>query len=738
MTLEASRHGGSGSTIDARYDRSRRLDTARILRFVKTVLRSPVRLLASRQTVCLLVVLPVIAGQLLAQGTFPPVTLPGTPEMKTLAQVEPRTALPGGSSSLTISNPGSYYLTGNLTVGPYAAAALTISASNVSLDLNGFTIASSSGASTSSSGILIRAGQQNVSIRGGGIAGFSDGVSIEAGDSICLRFEALAIHDCYSNGIHFRGSTPGSQVSGCRISGSSTPFNGVTALGGVRVENCTLDGGPSSAGSQTSGLNLSLTDFAIGNTIANYNTGIIQGKIARNLLSHCTTGTSLSINADGGMTTPAGPFPNDAVARGSGLAAGSVYQGSDGTLHTLQPLLIRKVAPVGDSETENAGGSYVAGYGPGNSVGYYFFAAIGWVSWFRFFTNCSFDLTNNPDGPKMTYGYAGKKGFEIYSLAKTNLLASDADLVTDMTGTNDLVGGPMTDDAISNLVQIRLAFWQACRNAGKEVWVLDIPPYGPFQGGALPLALAANQVRFNQATKLEAVAHGFTFIPLSYLMEQSPGLGADGVYNNDDGYHTAEGPASKFGRTVAATMNGKGSFAIDRKALSTTWLEGGPFASDGGAPPANWGAYAPTGGSVVSQSVYTDSSGTWWRVKMDLGTAAAGSIFDLANFNQPPIGGAPDGKKVDLIAEFRVVEGEMSGPNLRAALKPNYEVPSQTMASQNQKFSSLTADDGIKVISTLPMVLPAGTTSVAAFLDLRPVSGSCTVDVRLAGVRVVP
>ena len=56
--------------------------------------------------------------------------------MKTADQIEPRT--PISSAPYTITNPGSYYLTTNLIV--YNTNGITISASCVTLDLNGFAI----------------------------------------------------------------------------------------------------------------------------------------------------------------------------------------------------------------------------------------------------------------------------------------------------------------------------------------------------------------------------------------------------------------------------------------------------------------------------------------------------------------------------------------------------------------------------------------------------------------------
>src|SRR5438445_13129756 len=87
----------------------------------------------------LLLLLSTINHQLSthAQGSLTP---PGAPAatMKTLSQVEPRT--PISSVPFAITNSGSYYLTTNLT-GTGGGAAISITTSNVTLDLNGFTLA---------------------------------------------------------------------------------------------------------------------------------------------------------------------------------------------------------------------------------------------------------------------------------------------------------------------------------------------------------------------------------------------------------------------------------------------------------------------------------------------------------------------------------------------------------------------------------------------------------------------
>src|SRR3954469_21762838 len=77
-----------------------------------------------------------VPSLLLAQGNLIPSGAPG-PTMKTLTQVEPRT--PISSLPLVITNSGSYYLTANLT-GIVGTNGITITADNVTIDLNGFAL----------------------------------------------------------------------------------------------------------------------------------------------------------------------------------------------------------------------------------------------------------------------------------------------------------------------------------------------------------------------------------------------------------------------------------------------------------------------------------------------------------------------------------------------------------------------------------------------------------------------
>ena len=97
------------------------------------------------QLAALALVLSTLNSQLstaFGQGALTPPGAPA-PTMRSLDQIydrtDARTALTN-SEAVTISQPGSYYLTTNITVR--SGDAITIATNGVTLDLNGFTISS--------------------------------------------------------------------------------------------------------------------------------------------------------------------------------------------------------------------------------------------------------------------------------------------------------------------------------------------------------------------------------------------------------------------------------------------------------------------------------------------------------------------------------------------------------------------------------------------------------------------
>jgi hypothetical protein len=159
-----------------------------------------------------------------AQGSLTPPGAPA-PTMKTLAQIEPRT--PVSSAPFTISVPGSYYLTTNLTVS--SGNAITIATSGVTLDLNGFTIASTAPSATGN-GILLSGGLRNITIQNGFIQG---GVTNNSAGSYS--------GSGFGYGIYYSGSSPGNiLVSRVSVSGCLNYGIWLSTGDSTVVESCTV------------------------------------------------------------------------------------------------------------------------------------------------------------------------------------------------------------------------------------------------------------------------------------------------------------------------------------------------------------------------------------------------------------------------------------------------------------------------------------------------------------------
>lgn len=146
-------------------------------------------------------------------GNLNPSAEPGA-TMKTLDQVEARIPIPGnpyGAGTYTLSEAGSYYLTGDRLVAP-GNYGLHITASNVTVDLNGFTLKEMSSA-TGNSGIYID-GAENVEIRNGTIRDFP-GAGITASGANVRIFDIRILNNGGS-GINLNGD--GSHIRGCTVS----------------------------------------------------------------------------------------------------------------------------------------------------------------------------------------------------------------------------------------------------------------------------------------------------------------------------------------------------------------------------------------------------------------------------------------------------------------------------------------------------------------------------------------
>ena len=162
-----------------------------------------------------------------AQGSLTPPG-PPAPTMKTLAQIEPRT--PISSLPFTISTPGSYYLTTNLT-GVSGSDGIDIKTNDVTLDLGGFTL---QGVSGSLAGINILSPATNLAVCNGALDSW--GQRGERGNGHNGQFTLLRILGC--NTANVAGSGGLSAGDNCIVSTCTASGNNKFAINAVN--NCTV------------------------------------------------------------------------------------------------------------------------------------------------------------------------------------------------------------------------------------------------------------------------------------------------------------------------------------------------------------------------------------------------------------------------------------------------------------------------------------------------------------------
>lgn len=231
-----------------------------------------------------------------AQGALTPPGAPA-PTMKTLDQIEPRT--PISSAPFTISASGSYYLTTNLTTT--VSNAIAITAKGVTLDLNGFTIASTvANAANGGTAILLvgtaTEGSSDITICNGHIlggvtnnlgvfsgSGFANGVYFSGLAPENVQVLRMTVSGCLNNGIYLSFS-PLTVVESCTVKTvGALGIAGDTVKGSV-ASNC---GGTGINGNQVFDCNGSGGDYGVFGVIVNNckgsgNTGIYSSSTANN------------------------------------------------------------------------------------------------------------------------------------------------------------------------------------------------------------------------------------------------------------------------------------------------------------------------------------------------------------------------------------------------------------------------------------------------------------------------
>jgi hypothetical protein len=189
------------------------------------------------------------------------------------------------SLPFTISTSGTYILSGNLTyAGPNVG--ISVEASNVIIDLKGFTISTSNTTNTNSFGIFVTDSTEDFAIQNGEITGFNIGLQL---GGVLNAARNLKVLEC-KYGIYLTAGHLGfCEIQNCLIDGHGAPSGGagVTLIDGQNlVQHCQiLD---YDIGAETeNGINI-----FIANSIFNCTTGLSMlksDKYQGNVTNGCTT-----------------------------------------------------------------------------------------------------------------------------------------------------------------------------------------------------------------------------------------------------------------------------------------------------------------------------------------------------------------------------------------------------------------------------------------------------------------
>jgi parallel beta-helix repeat protein len=184
-----------------------------------------------RVNTLLLLLLTLMAASIIAmlatRAVGGPLDPPGPPATGTDGVRGPGT--PISSLPFAIDEPGYYYVTRDLTAGA-GQSGITISVSNVTVDLGGFTL-TGAGVGMSPGDGISNPGARNIVIRNGAVRGWNDGIDLGGQYSRVERIQALSnLDDGIQVGAH-------SEISDCNAS-----LNGSTGITAsyATVRNCTV------------------------------------------------------------------------------------------------------------------------------------------------------------------------------------------------------------------------------------------------------------------------------------------------------------------------------------------------------------------------------------------------------------------------------------------------------------------------------------------------------------------
>ncbi|MEC9374316.1 MAG: right-handed parallel beta-helix repeat-containing protein [Planctomycetota bacterium] len=164
-----------------------------------------------------------------AAGPLDPPAGPVGPSYKTLDEVKPGVPLEDTGTTITITSPGFYYLTENVSS---TGTGILIQATGVTLDLNGYTVIGNISGNSNHHGIQVSpiVDDRPVTIRNGNVHRFSgDGLSVTS-SLMNMVLEHVHISDCGGHGVDLAGNLTATDVTSIDNGGNGYLVEGEALL----------------------------------------------------------------------------------------------------------------------------------------------------------------------------------------------------------------------------------------------------------------------------------------------------------------------------------------------------------------------------------------------------------------------------------------------------------------------------------------------------------------------------
>lgn len=395
------------------------------------------------------------------------------------------------------------------------------------------------------------------------------------------------------------------------------------------------------------------------------------------------------------------------------VTRGAIYPAAAGQDEDSYPP-IRLIAFAGDSITGQS------------AVGLTTLTSRGYPCWAQIRNRQKWDFVAN--GAQLTFATGGATTQQIIDTHLANVIASAADTVCWLSGTNDYAAGLTSAQCVAKL---QFA-WAALKAGGKRPVVCTLT--GVVGNATKSAWLVATNVLLRAAAAADGVMLLEFAIPTDTTGNSDTGVINASYVNSPDTLHPNTACANVMGRVAAAKFEPYLDATFDPFAgrtnvsINPTW--------NGGPKPDNWGHALGAGNTLNAQSYEASTDGVaekLWRLAITGGGSNVGQIDNVANVP----GTTYNGKQFEAMVEVQVLSGALNAVELTQFL---YNGVSTQVALNNLDGISnplITPADGIIVLRT-PVGTGTGAVSIVFPAFKYAAIGAVDFRIRRMGIWQLP